>query len=209
MAINFDGLGTSATTVSQEAPNEVSGASLNLSKNMTLDLTKRNPGLTNIVLGIGWDIAEAGLNYDLDLSAFMLHNGKILSVEDVIYFKNKKAHGIKLHKDNRTGEGEGDDERIDVSLNKIDPDVDSIVFCVTIFDAVNKNQTFGKIRNSFVRLINKENDKELCKFSLNTDFSTDTAIIFVKLKRNGSEWDFETIGEGKQADLNGLLAYFS
>ena len=209
MAIDFGSLNMYEEAPVTPAPATTSGMSLNLNKNMTLDLTKRNPGLDKILLGAGWDVAESGSDFDLDISAFLLSNGKIRSVEDVIYFNHRETRGIRLHDDNRTGAGDGDDEKITISLRDVDSSVDAIAFCVTIFDAANRGQTFGKVRNAFVRLVNEANGHELCKFSLNTDYSTDTAIIFVKLKRNGGEWDFETIGEGKQADLNGLLAYFS
>lgn len=207
MAIDFNGL--AGNTSATQAPAAAPGMNLNLNKNMTLDLTKRNPGLVKVLLGAGWDVADVGTDFDLDLCAFLLSNGKVRSIDDVIFFNHREACGIRLHDDNRTGAGDGDDEKITISLNEIDSAIDSIAFCVTIFDAATRGQTFGKVKNAFVRLVNEANGQQLCKFSLNTDFSTDTAILFVELKRNGSDWDFKTIGEGKQADLNGLLAYYS
>lgn len=153
-------------------------------------------------------MAENGTDYDLDVAAFLLRNGRLTSGGDVIFFNNKRGNGIFLDKDNRTGAGGGDDEKIALELSKIDADVTEIAFCVVIFDAAQKGQTFGHVRNARVRLVNMEKNQELCNFQLNTDFSTDTAILFSKLKRNGSDWDYEAIGEGRQADLNGLAALF-
>lgn len=206
MAIDF---GNVLGNENHAAPAAAENGLLNLKKNITLDLTKESPGLEKIMVGAGWDISSAGPDFDLDLSAFLLHNGKINSGEDVIYFKHKKGNGIFLNKDNRTGAGDGDDEIIQIELSKLDADVTEVAFCVVIFDAEAKSQTFGHVKNAYIHLVNQESKQELGVFQLNTDFSTDTAIIFSKLVRNGERWEYKTIGEGKQADLNGLAAYFS
>lgn len=208
MAIDFGNISAGGETPVTSVPQNT-GMSLNLEKSMTLDLTKRNPGLEKVFAGAGWDVANGGADYDLDVAAFLLRGGKLTSPADVIFFNNKVANGICLDKDNRTGAGDGDDEKIVLELSKIDSSVTEIAFCVVIFDAAQKGQTFGHVKNAHVRLVNLENNQELCNFPLNTDFSTDTAIIFTKLKRNGADWDYEAVGEGKQADLNGLAAYFS
>lgn len=206
MAIDF---GNVLGNENHAAPAAAENGLLNLKKNITLDLTKESPGLEKVLVGAGWDASAAGPDCDLDLSAFLLHNGKINSGEDVIYFKHKKDNGIFLNKDNRTGAGDGDDEIIQIELSKLDADVTEVVFCVVIFDAEAKSQTFGHVKNAYIHLVNQESKQELGVFQLNTDFSTDTAIIFSKLVRNGERWEYKTIGEGKQADLNGLAAYFS
>lgn len=186
------------------------GLSLNLSKGTTLDLTKRNPGLSRINVGVGWDVASGGADFDLDVSAFLLKgNGKIASGNDVVFFNNKTQPGINLLGDNRTGAGDGDDETITVDLANVAPDVTKIVFCVNIYDAVNRRQTFGMVNNSYIRLLDANSgDKELCIFQLKDSFSTETAVVFAELVKNGSDWDFKALGEGKQADLNGLAALF-
>lgn len=210
MGINFNSMST-ASAAPTPAPVVSQGMTLDLSKNTILDVTKRNPGLRNMVLGAGWDTSRSAQTVDLDIFAFALNaNDKLSSVSNVVYFNNKVISGVKLNGDNLTGEGEGDDETMDIDLAEVSPDVQSIVFAVAIYDAVNKRQTFGMVDNSYVRLINKDaGDKELCHFILKDDYSTDTAVIFAKLVRNGSDWDFITIGEGKQADINGLVALFS
>lgn len=184
--------------------------SLNLSKGMTLDLTKRNPGLTKIKAGLGWDISTVGgSNFDLDVAAFICHSGRILSGNDVVFFNNMNQPGIQLMGDNRTGVGDGDDEVINVDLSAIPPDVNKIVFVVTIFDAATRRQTFGMVNGSVIRLCDSANgDKELCRFELKNDFSTETALIFAELTRSGQDWEFKAIGEGKQADLNGIASLF-
>ena len=183
---------------------------LNLNKNDILDLTKRNPGLKKVSLGAGWDIANNGLDYDLDIAAFLLDsNNKFNTVSNIIFFNNKESQGISLAGDNRTGACEGDDEVININLEEINPNIAKIVFVVTIHEAQAKRQTFGMVENSYVRLVDLENNKrEICRFNLKENGSTATSVIFAELNRKGSEWQFKAIGEGKIADLNGVLALY-
>ena len=183
---------------------------LNLNKNDILDLTKKNPGLKKVRLGAGWDIANNGLDYDLDIAAFLLDsNNKFNTVSNIIFFNNKESQGISLAGDNRTGAGEGDDEVININLEEINPNIAKIVFVVTIHEAQAKRQTFGMVENSYVRLVDlDQNGKELCRFNLKENGSTATSVIFAELNRKGSEWQFKAIGEGKIADLNGVLALY-
>ena len=183
---------------------------LNLNKNDILDLTKKNPGLKKVRLGAGWDIANNGLDYDLDIAAFLLDsNNKFNTVSNIIFFNNKESQGISLAGDNRTGAGEGDDEVININLEEINPNIAKIVFVVTIHEAQSKRQTFGMVENSYVRLVDLENNKrEICRFNLKENGSTATSVIFAELNRKGSEWQFKAIGEGKIADLNGVLALY-
>ena len=183
---------------------------LNLNKNDILDLTKKNPGLKKVSLGAGWDIANNGLDYDLDIAAFLLDsNNKFNTVSNIIFFNNKESQGISLAGDNRTGAGEGDDEVININLEEINPNIAKIVFVVTIHEAQAKRQTFGMVENSYVRLVDLENNKrEICRFNLKENGSTATSVIFAELNRKGSVWQFKAIGEGKIADLNGVLALY-
>lgn len=183
---------------------------LNLKKNDVLNLTKKNPGLKKVILGAGWDVASIGQDFDLDIAAFLLDaNNKFNTVSNVIFFNNKAGRGITLGGDNRTGAGEGDDETINIELDNIDPSIVKIVFVVTIHEAMAKRQTFGMINNSYVRLVDLEqNGKELCRFNLKENGSTATSVIFAELYRNGAEWQFKAVGEGKIADLNGVLALY-
>lgn len=204
MAINLGGFGGNNNS------NNINP--LNLKKNDVLDLTKKVPGLEKIVLGAGWDVAENGQDFDLDISAILVgFNNKVERVpEDIIFFNNMNSDGIYLEGDNRTGAGEGDDERIQIDLSMIRPNIQKIVFCVTIHEAQSKRQTFGMVQNSYIRLLDiKNNEKELCRFNLKEDSSTVTAMIFAELFREGSkDWKFKAIGEGKIADLNGILSLY-
>lgn len=186
------------------------GGILNLNKNDILDLTKRNPGLKRVKLGAGWDISNNGFDFDLDIAAFLLDsNNKFNTVSNVIFFNNKEGQGISLAGDNRTGAGEGDDETINIDLENINPNIAKIVFVVTIHEAMANRQTFGMINNSYVRLIDlDQNEKEICRFNLKENGSTATSVIFAELYRSGSEWQFKAVGEGKIADLNGVLALY-
>lgn len=183
---------------------------LNLNKNDILDLTKRNPGLKKVSLGAGWDIANNGLDYDLDIAAFLLDsNNKFNTVSNIIFFNNKESQGISLAGDNRTGAGEGDDERIRIDLESIPAHVQKIVFVVTIHEAQAKRQTFGMVENSYVRLLDEENnEREICRFNLKENGSTVTSVIFSELYKQNGEWQFKAIGEGKIADLNGILGIY-
>ena len=183
---------------------------LNLQKNEILDLTKRNPGLKSITLGAGWDVSNGGLDFDIDIAAFMLDaNNKFNTVSNVIFFNNKQGQGIALSGDNRTGAGEGDDETITIELDQISSEIQKIVFVVTIHEAQNRRQTFGMVNNSYVRLLDTaNNDRELCRFNLKADGSTATSVIFAELYREFGDWQFKAVGEGKIADLNGVLALY-
>lgn len=184
---------------------------LNLQKNDILDLTKRNPGLKKVTLGAGWDISNGGVDFDIDIAAFMLDaNNKFNTVSNIIFFNNKQGQGISLSGDNRTGAGEGDDETINIDLDAISPVIQKIVFVVTIHEAQARRQTFGMVNNSYVRLLDTENNnRELCRFNLKDDGSTATSVLFAELYRDMGEWQFKAVGEGKIADLNGVLALFS
>lgn len=186
------------------------GVTLNLQKNDVLDLTKRNPGLTAVKLGAGWDVAQNGQDFDLDIAAFLLDaNNKFNTVSNVIFFNNKNGQGISLRGDNRTGAGAGDDEVIDINLAQISPEIMKIVFVVTISAGMEKRQTFGMVNNSYVRLLDvASGDKELCRFDLKENGSTATSVIFAELLRDRGEWQFKAIGEGKIADLNGILGLY-
>ena len=182
---------------------------LNLNKGDILDLTKAAPSLKKVILGAGWDVNNYGSNeFDLDISAFCLHNGKVVDVpNDVVYFKNMAVTGVILEGDNRTGQGDGDDERIRVNLDEIPAGVTEIIFNVNIYDCQPRQQTFGMIDNSYIRLLDAENDeKELCRFELKKEASNATAIIFAKLFRTRDGWSFEALGEPLVVkDLNQVL----
>ncbi len=184
---------------------------LNLQKNQVLDLTKVAPSLENIVLGAGWDVASYGPSMDLDIAAFLVsENGRVLNpAEDVIFFNHMRGKGIRLEGDNLTGEGDGDDERIQVKLSKIAPHVDKIVFFVTIFNAQEKKQTFGMVNNSFIRLLDADNDeREILRYELKERCSSSTALTFAELERTGNGWQFKAIGEGSIGDLNTLITNY-
>ncbi|MGL6174562.1 MAG: TerD family protein [Cellulosilyticaceae bacterium] len=206
MAINLGSSFKGAGNNNSEAP----GITLNLQKNDILDLTKRNPGLEKVILGAGWDVAYNGSDFDLDIAAFLLDsNNKFNSIENVIFFNNKQGQGITLGGDNRTGKGEGDDERIHIDLTSINPSIMKIVFVVTIHSAQERRQTFGMVNNSYVRLLDAKNgEKEICRFNLKENGSTATSVLFAELNRAGGDWQFKAVGEGKIADLNGVLALY-
>lgn len=186
---------------------------INLQKGQKIDLTKSNPGLAKVLIGLGWDTNkyDGGKEFDLDASAFCLNStGKAASEKDFIFFNNiQNANGSIVHTgDNRTGEGEGDDEQLRVELAAIPAEIDKVSFCITIHEAVERNQNFGQVSNAFVRIVNEETNEELIRYDLGEDFSVETAIVVGELYRNGAEWKFSAVGSGYQNGLAGLVKDF-
>lgn len=184
---------------------------LNLTKGQSFSLTKEVPGLKNIVVGLGWD-AATGSNpeADLDASAFLCKAGKCTGSQDFVFF-NQKEHpsgAVKSTGDNRTGDGDGDDEQLIVDLSKMPADIDEVNFTVSIYDAVNRRQNFGCIENAYIRVIDQATGKELCNYDLDEEFSVEDAVIIAKLYKNGSEWEFAAIGQGFNGNLEGLTRHF-
>nr|WP_294157596.1 TerD family protein [uncultured Selenomonas sp.] len=182
---------------------------VNLKKGQKVDLTKGNPGLSKLLIGLGWDVNkyDGGSDFDLDAAAFLLGaDGKVTSDADFIFFNNlKHASGAVEHMgDNLTGEGEGDDEQIKVDLSKVPANVDKIDFTVTIYDAEARKQNFGQVSNSYIRVVDEAKGQELIRFDLGEDFSVETAVIVGELYRHGTEWKFNALGSGFAGGLAAL-----
>jgi tellurium resistance protein TerD len=181
---------------------------VSLSKGGNVSLSKEAPGLTEVVVGLGWDPRVTdGIEFDLDASVFVVgENGKVLDDNSFIFYNNKKsADGSVEHMgDNRSGAGEGDDEQVTVKLTSLAPLVKKLVFAVTIHDSETRKQTFGQVANSFIRVVNKADGKELARFDLSEDASTETAMIFGELYRSGEEFKFKAIGQGFAGGLKPL-----
>ena len=183
---------------------------IQLSKGQRIDLTKNDPTLQKIVVGLGWDVKQfdGGQDYDLDASAFILNSaGKCRNELDFIFYNNlASTDGSVIHTgDNRTGEGEGDDEQIKVDLSKIPADVQKIAITVTIHDADIRRQNFGQIANAFVRLVNEDTGAEVLRYDLGEDFSIETAVVFCEIYRHGNDWKFNAVGSGYQGGLGSLV----
>ncbi|MDF9840888.1 MULTISPECIES: TerD family protein [unclassified Paenibacillus] len=182
---------------------------INLSKGQKIDLTKTNPGLSKIKVGLGWDTNkyDGGKDFDLDVSVFLTNaNGKVDKETNFIFFNNKQnENGSVVHAgDNRTGEGEGDDEVIDIDLKNIPADVEKVAFTITIYEAEQRSQNFGQVSRSYVRIVNEESNVELIRFDLGEDFSIETGVVVGELYRNAGEWKFSAIGSGYKDGLAGL-----
>ena len=185
---------------------------VSLSKGGNVSLTKAAPGLTAVVVGLGWDVrSTTGVDFDLDASALGLaENHKIVSDEYFVFFNNLKSPdgAIEHTGDNLTGEGEGDDEQIKVDLANTPAQVTSIVFPVSIYDGDARGQSFGQVRNAFIRVVNAADQSELARYDLSEDASTETAMVFGELYRNGPEWKFRAIGQGYASGLAGIARDF-
>lgn len=186
---------------------------ISLEKGVKVDLNKEAPGLTAVFLGLGWDTnsATGGAAFDLDASAFLLNtSGKISDPGHFVYFKNlKSSDGSVNHRgDNLTGVGDGDDEVVDVELDKVPADVEQIVFVVNIYDAINRKQNFGQVKNAFIRLVDKNTGTEILRYDLGEDYSSETGVLFGRLYRHGGAWKFEASGIGEPNGLQGFLAKY-
>ena len=185
---------------------------LSLTKGGNLSLTKEDPGMTKVLVGLGWDARSTdGTEFDLDASAFLLKaDGKVRADSDFIFYNQlKSVDGSVEHTgDNRTGEGDGDDEAIKVDLSKIPADIHKIAFTVTIHEAEARRQSFGQVRNAFIRIVNQDTNVEVGRYDLDEDASTETAVIFGELYRHGTEWKFRAVGQGFNGGLKPLAESF-
>jgi tellurium resistance protein TerD len=181
---------------------------ISLQKGGNVNLSKEAPGLKKMIVGLGWDPRVTdGTPYDLDASAFLLNvDGKVRSDADFIFYNNLRSScGSVTHTgDNKTGAGDGDDEQVVLELDKVPADVRVISFSVTINDAESKKQNFGQISKAFIRCVNAANDAEIARYDLSEDGSTETAMMFGEVYRNGDEWKFRAVGQGFKGGLGPL-----
>ncbi len=187
--------------------------SVSLQKGQKVSLTKGNPGLSKVVVGLGWDVNQfdTGGDFDLDAAAFLLtDSGKISTQSDFVFYGNLEhpSGSVKHIGDNLTGAGEGDDEQIKIDLSMVPENITKIAFTVTIYDAETRRQNFGQVNNAFIRIYNEANGEELLRYDLGEDFSIETAAVFGELYKNGTEWKFNAIGSGYQGGLAALCANF-
>jgi tellurium resistance protein TerD len=186
---------------------------VNLSKGQKVSLTKDNPGLSKIVVGLGWDTNryDGGSAFDLDACAFMVgENGKCPSDQEFIFYGNSThpSGSVKTSGDNKTGEGEGDDEQIFVDLAAVPANVAKISFTCTIHEAEERRQNFGQVSNSYIRVLDESSNTELIRYDLGEDYSIETAVVVGEIYRNGSEWKFNAVGAGYQGGLAALCSSF-
>ena len=186
---------------------------INLSKGQKVDLTKGNAGLDSILVGLGWDTNkyDGGHEFDLDVSVFMTgDNGKVENETNFVFYNNPQegAGSVIYSGDNRTGEGEGDDESVKVTLSKVPANVQKISFTVTIHEADARGQNFGQVSNAYIRIVDTAKNEELLRYDLGEDYSIETAIVVAELYRHNGEWKFAAVGSGFQGGLAALCRNF-
>ncbi len=183
-------------------------ASLTLSKGSNLSLTKTDPGLSKALIGLGWDPrTTSGEAFDLDASALLVTNtGKVRSNDDFIFYNQLEAKdGSVIHLgDNRTGEGDGDDEQILINLNAVAPEIERVIIVVSIDQAEARRQNFGQVRDAFCRVVNQDSDTEIVRYDLSEDAAAETTMVFAEIYRNGAEWKFRAVGQGYASGLHGI-----
>ena len=182
---------------------------ISLQKGQKVSITKGNPGLKNVVVGLGWDVNtfDTGGAFDLDSAAFCLTDtGKVSDQKDFVFFGNlmHPSGAVQHLGDNLTGAGDGDDEQIKVDLSKIPANITKIAFTVTIYDAETRRQNFGQVNNAFVRIVDEAKNEEMLRYDLGEDFSIETAAVFGELYKHNNEWKFNAIGSGYQGGLAAL-----
>lgn len=185
---------------------------VSLSKGGNVSLSKSVPSLKNILVGLGWEArSTTGDDYDLDASAFLVgENGKVKKDEDFIFYNqlSSTCGSVQHTGDNRTGAGDGDDEALEIYLDKVPVDTKRIVICVTIDEAVAKKQNFGQVGEAFIRVVNLDDDIEIVRFDLSEDYSTETAMIFGEIYRHNDEWKFKAVGQGFAGGLEAMCHQF-
>ena len=186
---------------------------ISLKKGQKVSLSKENPGLTKVLVGLGWDVNafDTGGSFDLDAAAFLLgENGKITRTEDFVFYGNLQhpSGAVEHLGDNLTGAGDGDDEQIKVDLSLVPENIQRVAFTVTIYDADVRRQNFGQVNNAFIRIVDESNGQEILRYDLGEDFSIETAAIFGELYKHNGEWKFNAIGSGYQGGLAALCANY-
>ena len=181
---------------------------ITLTKGANVSLNRSAPGLSKIVIGLGWDArATSGAAFDLDASVFLLSEaGKVRSDADFIFFNQpSSADGSVKHLgDNTTGDGDGDDEQVSVDLLSVPADVAKIAIAVTIHEATTRNQNFGMVSQAFVRIVDASNNEEIVRYDLSEDFSVETALVFGEVYRHSGDWKFKAVGQGFQGGLEAM-----
>ena len=185
---------------------------ISLNKGGNLSLSKTDPSLSNVLIGLGWDTRSTdGADFDLDASAFLLGaNDKVRGEHDFIFYNQPRSpEGSVEHTgDNRTGAGDGDDEAVKINLLQVPADVQKVVITVTIHDADARRQNFGQVQNAFIRVVNDASQVEIVRFDLNEDYSTETAMVFGELYRHNGEWKFRAVGQGYAGGLGAMCRQF-
>jgi len=181
---------------------------VSLAKGGNVSLSKEAPGLTAVIVGLGWDVrSTTGADFDLDASALLCNEGgRVVSDQHFVFFNNLTSPdgSVEHSGDNLTGGGDGDDEQIKVNLATVPAEVTKVVFPVSIYDADSRLQNFGQVRNAFIRIVNQADGSEIARYDLSEDASSETAMVFGELYRNGADWKFRAIGQGYASGLRGI-----
>lgn len=185
---------------------------VSLTKGGNVSLTKAAPALNALTLGLGWDVrTTTGADFDLDASALVVGaDGKVISNGHFVFFNNKRTPdgSVEHSGDNLTGEGAGDDEAVTVTVSALPPEADKVIVAASIYDADTRNQTFGQVRNAYVRVVDNASGEELARYDLSEDAATETAMVFGEVYRHGTpdnpEWKFRAVGQGYASGLAGI-----
>ncbi len=185
---------------------------VSLSKGGNISLTKVSPNLKRIYIGLGWDArATDGVDFDLDASAFLLKtDGRVRGDSDFIFYNQltSSCGSVEHTGDNRTGNGDGDDESIKIDLSRVPESIERVAITVTIHDAVARWQNFGMVRNAFIRVVDLDTNGEIARYDLSEDYSNETAMVFGEIYRHAGEWKFKAVGQGYAGGLEAMAKQF-
>jgi tellurium resistance protein TerD len=185
---------------------------ISLQKGENTNLSNAAPGMSKMVVGLGWNArGTSGEAFDLDASAFMLNAGdKVPSDANFIFYNQDKSPdgSVKYMGDNRTGDGDGDDETIVIELDRVPAGIEKIAVCVTIHQASERNQNFGQVSGAFIRCVDASTNQEVARFDLSEDFSVETAVVFGAIYRNSGAWKFRAVGQGYSGGLQELCGVY-
>jgi tellurium resistance protein TerD len=182
-----------------------------LAKGGNVSLSKAAPNLTQVQIGLGWKArSTTGAAFDLDASALLCANGRVLGDEYFIFYNNLKSPdgSVEHTGDELVGGTGGDDETVLVDLSLVPANIDKIVFPVSIYDADSRQQTFGQVTDAYIRVVNQADGQELARYDLTEDASSETAMIFGELYRYSGEWKFRAVGQGYASGLRGIALDF-
>ena len=168
-----------------------------LTKGQKVDLRKEAPGLKRVLVGLGWDPVRGIFSSNMDIDASVICIDEKGHKDKVVYYGKKKAYSaIKHYGDNLTGEGDGDDEQIEINLDLIPSNIQRLSIIINIYSAYSRGQHFGKVKNCYVHATDLDSGRELVQYKIDGNYDKHTGIFVADIYRENNVWNFQAIGDG-------------